>query len=75
MIGLKRATQSHQFSRMASYAYLYRPVFKACASLAQRLTRLQVQLAQVLGSAERDHHHAVPEDVLPLGHLEGVVGV
>lgn len=35
-----------------------------------RLTRLQVKLAEVLGGAEGDHHHAVPEDVLPCGHLE-----
>ncbi len=34
------------------------------------LTGLQVKLAEVLGGAEGDHHHAVPEDVLPCGHLE-----
>lgn len=34
------------------------------------LTGLQVELAEVLGGAEGDHHHAVPEDVLPCGHLE-----
>lgn len=37
------------------------------------LTRLQVKLAEVLGGAEGDHHHAVPEDVLPCGHLESDV--
>lgn len=35
-----------------------------------RLTRLQVKLAEVLGGAEGDHDHTVPEDVLPRGHLE-----
>lgn len=34
------------------------------------LTRLQVKLAEVLGGAEGDHDHTVPEDVLPCGHLE-----
>lgn len=34
------------------------------------LTRLQVKLAEVLGGAERDHNHTVPENVLPCGHLE-----
>lgn len=33
-------------------------------------TWLQVELAEVLGGAEGDHHHTVPEDVLPCGHLE-----
>lgn len=34
------------------------------------LTRVQVKLAEVLGGAEGDHNNAVPEDVLPRGHLE-----
>lgn len=41
-----------------------------CLFVFIRLTRLQVKLAEVLGGAEGDHHHAVPEDVLPCGHLE-----
>lgn len=33
-------------------------------------TGFQVELAEVLRGAESDHHHTVPEDVLPAGHLE-----
>lgn len=44
-----------------------------CLNLSKELlwrTRLQVKLAEVLGGAEGDHNHTVPEDVLPCGHLE-----
>lgn len=33
-------------------------------------TGFQVKLAEVLGGAEGDHNNAVPEDVLPCGHLK-----
>lgn len=39
-------------------------------SIRVELTGLQVKLAEVLGGAEGDYHHTVPEDVLPCGHLE-----
>lgn len=34
------------------------------------LTGLQVKLTEVLGSAEGDHNHTMPEDVIPCGHFE-----
>lgn len=43
----------------------------ACSpQISQGPTRLQVQLTEILGSAESDDHHTVPEDILLGGHLE-----
>lgn len=36
----------------------------------QQPTGLQVKLTEILGGAEGDDHHAMPEDVLLCGHLE-----
>lgn len=37
---------------------------------SQQPTGLQVELTEILGGAEGDDHHTMPEDVLLCGHLE-----
>lgn len=39
--------------------------------MASGHTRFQVQLAEVLGSAQCDHHHSMFKNIFLLGHLKG----